>query len=266
MLFELIGIRYERRSLLITASPGFGKWGRVFPDKAMTLAAIDRLVHDAATMLEMNVESYRARKARERKRSAGKSPVSDKQDGDYRPRQSRRDISDNPECPGELNESTGSSLSLPGAKGEIRVADHASLQRDRMAAVLDAGADLVVRAGWKNARWLHADGDPVELLGALRKAAKSGLIDRPIWIGRQSAAPLALRLVAAKKPLGNAGGKRADLSHLAECRVQVRQKIPILPIERAHGCLLALFEGDENEPPVTVSGCLESRLTSSKGM
>ena len=45
VLFELIGTRYERRSMLITANQPFGEWGRVFPDQAMTLAAIDRLVH-----------------------------------------------------------------------------------------------------------------------------------------------------------------------------------------------------------------------------
>ncbi len=72
VLFELIGTRYERRSMLITANQAFGEWGRVFPDKAMTLAAIDRLVHHA-TIIEMNVESYRARKARERKRAADRS-------------------------------------------------------------------------------------------------------------------------------------------------------------------------------------------------
>ena len=58
VLFELIAARYERRSLLITANQPFGEWGRVFPDQAMTLAAIDRLVHHA-TILEMNVESFR---------------------------------------------------------------------------------------------------------------------------------------------------------------------------------------------------------------
>ena len=44
VLFELIGSRYELRSLLITANQPFGEWGKVFPDQAMTLAAIDRLV------------------------------------------------------------------------------------------------------------------------------------------------------------------------------------------------------------------------------
>jgi DNA replication protein DnaC len=67
VLFELIGSRYERLSLLITANQPFGEWGKVFPDQAMTLAAIDRLVHHA-TIFEMNVESYRRRAAINRKR------------------------------------------------------------------------------------------------------------------------------------------------------------------------------------------------------
>lgn len=71
VLFELIGARYERRSLLVTANQPFGEWNKVFPDQAMTLAAVDRLVHHA-TILEMNVESYRRREALERKRGPGR--------------------------------------------------------------------------------------------------------------------------------------------------------------------------------------------------
>jgi DNA replication protein DnaC len=67
VLFELIGARYERRSLLVTANQPFGEWGKIFPDQAMTLAVVDRLVHHA-TIFEMNVESYRRRTALERKR------------------------------------------------------------------------------------------------------------------------------------------------------------------------------------------------------
>ena len=67
VLFELIAVRYERRSLLITANQPFGEWGKIFSDQAMTLAAIDRLVHHA-TILEMNVESYRRKTALKRKR------------------------------------------------------------------------------------------------------------------------------------------------------------------------------------------------------
>jgi DNA replication protein DnaC len=67
VLFELISTRYERRSLLITANQPFGEWGKVFQDPAMTLAAVDRLVHHA-TIFEMNVESYRRRTALARKK------------------------------------------------------------------------------------------------------------------------------------------------------------------------------------------------------
>jgi DNA replication protein DnaC len=74
VLFELIGNRYERRSMLITSNQSFGEWGKVFPDQAMTLAAIDRLVHHA-TILEMNVESYRRRAALDRKRGPGRPPA-----------------------------------------------------------------------------------------------------------------------------------------------------------------------------------------------
>jgi DNA replication protein DnaC len=73
VLFELISARYERRSMLITANQPFGEWNRIFPDPAMTLAAIDRLVHHA-TIVEMNVESYRRRTALERKRGPGRPP------------------------------------------------------------------------------------------------------------------------------------------------------------------------------------------------
>jgi DNA replication protein DnaC len=66
VLFELIAARYERRSLMITANQPFGDWSKVFPDPAMTVAAIDRLVHHA-TIFEMNVESYRRRAAVARK-------------------------------------------------------------------------------------------------------------------------------------------------------------------------------------------------------
>ena len=71
VLFELISARYERRSMLITANQPFGEWGKVFPDPAMTLAAVDRLVHHA-TIFEMNVESYRRRAAVEQKRKRGR--------------------------------------------------------------------------------------------------------------------------------------------------------------------------------------------------
>ena len=62
VIFELIARRYENRSLAIAANVPFSAWDRLFPDKAMAVAAIDRLVHHA-TILEMNVDSYRRRTA-----------------------------------------------------------------------------------------------------------------------------------------------------------------------------------------------------------
>ena len=87
VLFELIAARYERRSMLITANQPFGEWGKIFPDQAMTLAAIDRLVHHA-TIFEMNVQSYRRKAALDRKRGPGRpathatSKKTDKPDAD----------------------------------------------------------------------------------------------------------------------------------------------------------------------------------------
>ncbi|MDQ2861619.1 MAG: IS21-like element helper ATPase IstB [Pseudomonadota bacterium] len=74
VLFELISARYERRSTLITANQPFGEWGKVFPDPAMTLAAVDRLVHHA-TIFEMNVDSYRRRTAIQRKQQGPGRPA-----------------------------------------------------------------------------------------------------------------------------------------------------------------------------------------------
>ena len=60
-LFELISICYERKSSAITANTPFSQWDEVFVEPAMTLAAIDRLVHHP-TILGMNVKSNRLRK------------------------------------------------------------------------------------------------------------------------------------------------------------------------------------------------------------
>lgn len=107
---------------------------------------------------------------------------------------------------------------IAAVKGEIRIADRAYLQPDRMASVLEGGADILVRANWKNARWLDTDGAPLDLLAELRKSAGSGLIDRPILIGRKRAEPLALRLVAVRKPPAAAEDARAKARREARRR------------------------------------------------
>jgi hypothetical protein len=84
-------------------------------------------------------------------------------------------------------------------KGEIRIADRAYLQPDRMAKVIDAGADIVIRAGWKSARWVDEDGNAIDIVGELRDAT-ADLLDRPIWIKRKGGSLLPVRLIAVRKP------------------------------------------------------------------
>ena len=96
---------------------------------------------------------------------------------------------------------------IPVVKDEIRIGDRAYLQPDRMAALNEAGADFVIRAGWKSARWRDAEGRPVDLVAELREA-RSDQIDRPIWIKLKHRPPLAVRLVAIRKPSEAAAAAR----------------------------------------------------------
>jgi len=89
---------------------------------------------------------------------------------------------------------------IPVVKGEIRIGDRAYLQAGRMAPVLDAGADIVVRAPWKGASWRDVNDEPLDLIAVLENGAAAGVIDQPIGIGRKSATTLNLRLVAVRKP------------------------------------------------------------------
>ena len=96
VLFELIARRYETRSLAIAANQPFSAWDRVFPDQAVTVAAIDRLVHHA-TIIEMNSDSYRRRAAADRlapRADAVATPSADKP-GDSHGYQAADSVTDN---------------------------------------------------------------------------------------------------------------------------------------------------------------------------
>src|SRR5260370_17228786 len=56
---------------------------------------------------------------------------------------------------------------IPVVKGEIRLADRAYLQPDRMAAVIEAGADFVIRARWKSPCWPAPQAPPPHPLAKL---------------------------------------------------------------------------------------------------
>lgn len=127
----------------------------------------------------------------------------------------------------ELTDETGGERldRIPVVAGEIRIGDRAYLQPDRMAAVIEAGADILIRANWKNARWIDDRGRPLDLLACLRKAAAVGRLDRPICVARKGAAPLALRLVAVRKPPELAAAARRKARQEAKRRGhQISQK------------------------------------------
>jgi hypothetical protein len=105
---------------------------------------------------------------------------------------------------------------IPVEKGEIRIADRAYMQPERIAWVIAAGGEVLVRSGWKSAAWLDGEGNRFDLIAALREHAERGVIDRPIWVrratGPASKGPaLGLRLVAVKKaaPAAEAARRKA---------------------------------------------------------
>ena len=64
VLFTLLAERYERKSVMITSNLVFSQWDQIFKDPMTTAAAVDRVVHHAV-ILELNVPSYRAERAKE---------------------------------------------------------------------------------------------------------------------------------------------------------------------------------------------------------
>lgn len=84
--------------------------------------------------------------------------------------------------------------------GEIRIADRGFLHAGRLATVLAAGADVIVRAGWKAARWRDGKGKPLDLAALLGRSEAAGVLDCPVWIEHENKALLGLRLVAVRKP------------------------------------------------------------------
>jgi hypothetical protein len=97
----------------------------------------------------------------------------------------------------------------PFAKGDIAIADRGFMHPDPLAHILEQGADVIVRTGWKGARWFGEDHKPFDMLAALSAAESASFFDTPIWIGRKKAPPLALRLVAFRKPKEAAEAARA---------------------------------------------------------
>jgi DNA replication protein DnaC len=58
LLFQLLATRYETMSTIITSNLGFSDWVKVFHDKTLTAAILDRITHHAM-ILNMNGKSFR---------------------------------------------------------------------------------------------------------------------------------------------------------------------------------------------------------------
>lgn len=67
LLFQLVAMRYESKSLLITTNLSFKQWPTIFPGAACTTALIDRVVHHA-DIITIEGESYRLREAQNSKK------------------------------------------------------------------------------------------------------------------------------------------------------------------------------------------------------
>lgn len=60
LLFQLLAARYETQSTLVTSNLMFSEWVRIFHDKTLTAALLDRLTH-RALILNMSGTSFRRR-------------------------------------------------------------------------------------------------------------------------------------------------------------------------------------------------------------
>jgi DNA replication protein DnaC len=65
LLYEVISGRYQKHSTIVTTNRGYGDWKEIFPNAACVVTLVDRLVHNAETVL-IEGESYREKEANER--------------------------------------------------------------------------------------------------------------------------------------------------------------------------------------------------------
>ena len=76
LLFRVVTMRYEQKSLVLTTNLRFAEWPTIFPGAACTTALIDRIVHHA-NIIPVEGSSYRLRDAKKKRQaspSAEKKP------------------------------------------------------------------------------------------------------------------------------------------------------------------------------------------------
>lgn len=62
LLFQVVSLFYERKSIIVTTNLSFGQWNHVFVDHILTEAVIDRLIHHSHLIL-FNGDSHRYKEA-----------------------------------------------------------------------------------------------------------------------------------------------------------------------------------------------------------
>jgi DNA replication protein DnaC len=67
-LFEVVARRYEKKSTIITSNRNISEWDKIFLDKTLTTALLDRLLHHCS-VFEIKGESYRRMEQKQKKLS-----------------------------------------------------------------------------------------------------------------------------------------------------------------------------------------------------
>lgn len=62
LLFQLVNLRYEKKSLVLTSNLAFSAWGSVFPNASCATALVERVVHHC-DIVTIEGDSYRLREA-----------------------------------------------------------------------------------------------------------------------------------------------------------------------------------------------------------
>lgn len=68
LLFQLVSVRYEKGSIILTSNYNFEDWGQIFQDNVVAAAIIDRMVHHAR-IFYINGSSYRLKSKLEKKKN-----------------------------------------------------------------------------------------------------------------------------------------------------------------------------------------------------
>lgn len=133
---------------------------------------------------------------------------------------------------------------FPCQKGDICIADRGYAKAHDLGAVMEAGADFVVRTGWRSLSLIDTDGQPFDLfttLGQLGEEPQS----RQVWgrSNKKGKALIPMRLVLARLPPEQAAKAREKLA--ANLRKRSRVGDP-RSLEAAGFVLIATSLGEEH--------------------